>query len=104
VLTVNASPEPVRKNHPVTVRGSLKRLGTTGYSMAYHPNTKQRVKIYFNPAGKAPQHYVTSTTTTTKGTYTKKIKQKVTGTWTVKYAGTGTYAADHASDTVKVRR
>jgi hypothetical protein len=62
------------------------------------------VKVYFDPTGKSPKKYVGSTTTNSHGNYSRAFKQKVSGTWSVVYAGTSTYASDSARDAVKVRR
>ncbi|MFC8599968.1 hypothetical protein [Isoptericola sp. NPDC057191] len=104
-LSTNAAPEPVRKGSYVTVKGSL-RYWNPDYSYgdgAIRPLTGRAVKIYFDPTGPKGPVYKATAKTSSKGTYAKKLKQSASGTWVVKYAGTGTLTARQAKDWVTAR-
>lgn len=104
-LKVNASPEPVRKGRYATVKGTLK-FWNPSYDYgegAVRPLKGKKVKIYFDPSGSRGAVYKGTATVTSKGTFVKKIKQKKSGTWIVKYAGTSTLTPDRATDAVRVK-
>ncbi|MCK9793065.1 hypothetical protein M1843_04805 [Isoptericola sp. 4D.3] len=104
-LSANASPEPVRKGTYVTVKGTL-RYWNPDFNYgdgAIRPLSSRTVKIYFDPAGTKGAVYKGSAKTSSKGVYSKKLKQSTSGTWIVKYAGSSTLVAKEAKDAVKVR-
>lgn len=107
-LTLNASPEPVKKGKKVTVKGTLKKLNP-GKSYIhtdakYSAYAGKKVKIYFDPKGSKPRVYMGSAKTNSKGVFSKKFTAKVDGTWSAEFAGTSHYVAKKsAGDFVDVR-
>ena len=94
-LTVNASPEPVKKGKTITVTGKLSRANWEDNK--YHGYTNQPVKLQFRKKG-------TSTYTTLKGIYSNSTGDlKTTTTATVdgyyrfSFAGTTTTPAVSAT-------
>lgn len=93
-LTVNASPEPIKKSKTLTIAGALTLGGTAA-------KKGTAVALYFAPKDKAYAK-VASTTTGTGGKYTFSRKATATGTWQVRYAETATTEGATASDAVSV--
>ncbi|MFC8731648.1 hypothetical protein ACFT5B_04235 [Luteimicrobium sp. NPDC057192] len=90
-LTVNASPEPAAVGETLTVAGRLNRYSQT--AKKYVAYSGRKVDVYFDPAGAAPRAKVATVTTSSAGTYAKKLTAKTTGVWSAQYAGTSSYAA-----------
>ncbi|MHC3469185.1 hypothetical protein ACYF6T_10755 [Streptomyces sp. 7R007] len=94
-LTVNASPEPVRKGATVTITGKLSRANWEDGK--YHGYANQPVKLQFRKKG-------TTTYTTLKGIYSSSTgtlkttsKATVDGYWRFSFAGTSTTPAVSAT-------
>ncbi|WP_402469105.1 hypothetical protein [Isoptericola aurantiacus] len=104
-VAVNASPEPVRAGKKVTVKGTLK-YWNPDYNYgdgAKRPLKGKKVKIYFDPAGPKGPVYKVTASISSKGSFAKTLKQRRSGTWIVKYAGTSTLTSDRATDYVRAR-
>ncbi|WP_433827701.1 hypothetical protein ACQP2E_37700 [Actinoplanes sp. CA-015351] len=93
-VTLNAAPEPVKKGKKITAKGTLK---VDGKVLA-----GAKVKIYFKKKGATSYSLKATTTTNSKGVFSKKFTATKTGTWKVVYAGSGTKVAAAATDAVKV--
>ncbi|MBB2944641.1 hypothetical protein FB565_004374 [Actinoplanes lutulentus] len=94
-VTLDASPEPVKKGKKITAKGTLKIDGKV--------LAGAKVKIYFKKKGATSYSLKATTTTNSKGVFSKKFTATKTGTWKVVYAGTGTKVAAAATDAVKVK-
>ena len=94
-LTVNASPEPVKKGKTITVTGALTRANWDDF--AYHGYTGQSVKLQFRKAGSSTY----TTVKTIKSSSTGSLKTTVTaasdGYWRYSFAGTSTTPAVNAT-------
>lgn len=102
LLTVNASPEPVKKGKTITVTGKLSRANWI--TKKYAGYGSQKVKLQFKKAGASS--YVTVKTVKSSSTGTVKTTAKATadGTWRFVYSGSSTTAAvTSAGDYVDVR-
>ena len=87
-LTLNASPEPVRRGSTITTTGRLTRLDPSRGYVAYSGKT---VKLYFKPAG-GSYRYVGSATTDSYGKYRKTWDtSRGDGTWKAVFDGTSNY-------------
>ncbi|MFF4967393.1 hypothetical protein [Streptomyces sp. NPDC001037] len=101
-LTVNASPEPVRKGATITVTGKLTRANWEDNK--YHGYTSQSVKLQYRK--KSSSTYTTLKTITTNSTGGLKTTTKATadGYYRFAYAGgTTTPAVNAAGDYVDVK-
>lgn len=94
-LTVNASPEPVKKGGTVTITGKLTRASWNDFK--YHGYTKQAVKLQFRKAG-------TTTYTTLKTVYSDSYGNLKTtaianeaGYWRFTFTGTSTTSSAKAT-------
>jgi hypothetical protein len=101
-LTVNASPEPVKKGKTITVTGKLSRANWEDNK--YHGYTNQSVKLQFRKKGSDTY----STVKTIKSNSTGELKTTVTasqdGYFRYSFAGTSTTPAVNATgDFVDVR-
>ncbi|EGX59816.1 hypothetical protein SZN_11038 [Streptomyces zinciresistens K42] len=101
-LTVNASPEPVKKGKPITVTGKLSRADWE--SLKYRGYTGQSVKLQFRKKGSSTY----TTLKTVKSNATGDLRTTVTagqdGYFRYSFAGTTTTAAvSAAGDYVDVR-
>jgi single-stranded DNA-binding protein len=101
-LTVNASPEPVKKGKPITVTGKLSRANWDDNK--YHGYTNQSVKLQFRKKGSNTY----TTVKTIKSDATGNLKTTVTastdGYFRYSFAGTTTTPAVNATgDFVDVR-
>jgi hypothetical protein len=100
-LTVNASPEPVRKNHSVTVTGTLTRANWD--TNEYAGYTKQKVALQFRKKGGSTYKTVKTVTTDSHGKLKTTYKATTSGYWRYSFAGTSTTPAVNATgDYVKV--
>ncbi|MFE9098762.1 DUF5707 domain-containing protein [Streptomyces sp. NPDC007264] len=101
-LTVNASPEPVKKGKTITVTGKLSRANWE--SGKYAGYSGQSVKLQF--AKKGSSTYSTVKTIKTDGTGNLKttVKASVDGTYRYAFAGTSsTPAVNAAGDFIDVK-
>ncbi|GAA2457748.1 hypothetical protein GCM10010433_69700 [Streptomyces pulveraceus] len=101
-LTVNASPEPVKKGKTITVTGKLSRANWEDNK--YHGYTNQSVKLQFRKKGSNTY----TTVKTIKSNSTGNLKTTVTATtdgyFRYSFAGTATTpAVNAAGDFVDVR-
>ncbi|WP_369271794.1 hypothetical protein AB5J55_18750 [Streptomyces sp. R11] len=94
-LTVNASPEPVKKGKTITVTGKLSRANWEDNK--YHGYTNQSVKLQFRKKGSTTY----STVKTIKSNSTGNLKTTVTaaqdGYFRYSFAGTSTTPAVNAT-------
>ncbi|WP_433792792.1 hypothetical protein [Actinoplanes sp. CA-252034] len=93
-LTLNASPEPVRKGEKITAKGLL-RVDGKGYAAA-------KVKIWFRANDATNWTYKGTATTNAKGVYSKRFTAARSGVWKAVYAGDGKRSGAAAGDAVKV--
>ncbi|MEV5148979.1 hypothetical protein [Streptomyces sp. NPDC052727] len=101
-LTVNASPEPVKKGKTLTVTGRLSRANWEDHK--YHGYTGQSVKLQFRKKGSST--YTTLKTVKTDSTGSLKTTAKATadGYYRFSFAGTTTTpAVSAAGDFVDVK-
>ncbi|MEU6954486.1 calcium-binding protein [Streptomyces sp. NPDC045714] len=85
-LTVNASPEPVKKGKTITVTGKLTRANwDTGTYKGY---SKQSVKLQFKKKGAKSYSTVKTVKTSSTGTLKTTVKASADGTWRYSFAGT----------------
>ncbi|MEU8239480.1 FixH family protein [Actinoplanes missouriensis] len=94
-VTLNASPEPVKKGKKITAKGTLKIDGKV--------LAGAKVQILFKKSGAKAYAVKATVKTNSKGMYSKKFTATKTGTWKVVYAGSGTKATASATDAVKVK-
>ncbi|MDQ1037028.1 hypothetical protein QFZ75_003444 [Streptomyces sp. V3I8] len=104
-LTVNASPEPVKKNKTITVTGSLTRANWE--TNKYAGYTAQSVKLQFKKKGTSTYTDVKTVKSGT-GSSAGKLKTTVTasvdGTYRYAFAGTSTTpAVNSAGDAIDVQ-
>ncbi|MFF5358143.1 calcium-binding protein [Streptomyces scabiei] len=101
-LTVNASPEPVRRNATLTVTGRLTRADwkthrNTGYS-------GRSVKLQFRRSGTAAYRTVKTVASGSGGTLRTTVGATADGHWRWTFAGNGTTSTARATgDHVDVR-
>ncbi|MFE6285687.1 hypothetical protein [Streptomyces sp. NPDC057877] len=101
-LTVNASPEPVRKGRTLTITGKLSRANWE--TRKYAGYATQPVKLQFRKAGTSTYTDVRNVTTTSKGELKTTVKASADGHYRFTFAGTGTTPAVNAKgDFVDVR-
>lgn len=85
-LTVNASPEPVKKGRTITVTGKLTRANwDTGTYKGY---SKQSVKLQFKKKGAKSYTTVKTVKTSSTGTLKTTVKASADGYWRYSFAGT----------------
>ncbi|MFJ9106434.1 calcium-binding protein [Streptomyces sp. NPDC102283] len=85
-LTVNASPEPVKKGKTITVTGKLTRANwDTGTYKGY---SKQAVKLQFKKKGAKSYTTVKTVKTSSTGTLKTTVKASADGSWRYSFAGT----------------
>jgi hypothetical protein len=94
-LAFNASPEPVKKGKKLTAAGTLKVDGKA--------LSKATVRIYFKATNAKTYALKGSTTTNSKGAFTKKFTATKSGTWKAVYAGNSTKNTVSTADAVKVK-
>ncbi|MFH8794907.1 DUF5707 domain-containing protein [Streptomyces sp. NPDC017941] len=101
-LTVNASPEPVKKGRTITVAGALTRANWD--TKKYAGYTKQSVKLQFKKKGASAYTTVKTVKSDSKGNLRTTVKASVDGTFRYVFAGTSTTPAVTSSgDAVDVR-
>ncbi|MEZ3177214.1 calcium-binding protein [Streptomyces pimonensis] len=101
-LTVNASPEPVKKGRTITVTGKLSRANwETGKYAGY---TGQSVKLQFRKKSSSTYTTVKTVKTNSTGNLKTTVKASADGYYRFAFAGTSTTpAANAAGDYVDVR-
>ncbi|MFE6666715.1 DUF5707 domain-containing protein [Streptomyces sp. NPDC057697] len=101
-LTVNASPEPVKKGKTLTVTGKLSRANWEDH--AYHGYTGQPVKLQFRKKNSSTYSTVKTVKTNGTGNLKTTVKASVDGYWRYSFAGTSTTpAVNAAGDFVDVK-
>ncbi|GMA25126.1 hypothetical protein GCM10025864_28850 [Luteimicrobium album] len=102
-VSADASPEPVKKGAKVTVAGRLTHATAVRGTLRYTSYPHMTLTVWFDPAGAKGASKVATVTTSSSGTYSVKRTQSVAGTWSVRFAGTPSYAASAGKDTVAVK-
>ncbi|MFD7462659.1 MULTISPECIES: DUF5707 domain-containing protein [unclassified Streptomyces] len=101
-LTVNASPEPVKKNKTITVTGALNRANWETYK--YGGYAKQPVKLQFRKKGTSTYKTLKTVTTDSTGNLRTTTKATADGYFRYSFAGTSTTpAVASAGDYVDVK-
>ncbi|MFD9073292.1 calcium-binding protein [Streptomyces lasiicapitis] len=101
-MTVNASPEPVKKNKTITVTGALTRANWE--TCKYGGYTKQSVKLQFKKKGTSTYKTLKTVTTDSKGNLRTTTKATADGYFRHSFAGTSTTpAVASAADYVDVK-
>jgi hypothetical protein len=101
-LTVNASPEPVKKGKTITVTGKLSRANWEDNK--YHGYTSQPVKLQYRKAGTNTYTTVKTIKTNSTGNLSTTVKATADGFFRYSFAGTSTTPAVNATgDYVDVR-
>ncbi|GGM03184.1 hypothetical protein GCM10010129_53200 [Streptomyces fumigatiscleroticus] len=94
-LTVNASPEPVKKGKTLTVTGKLSRANWEDGK--YHGYTGQSVKLQFRKKSSNTYSTVKTVKTNSTGNLTTTVKASVDGYYRYSFAGTSTTPAVNAT-------
>lgn len=101
-LTVNASPEPVKKGKTLTVTGKLTRANWD--TLTYKGYTGQPVKLQFKKKGAKSYTTVKTVKSSSTGALKTTVKASADGHWRYSFAGTSTTpAVSAAGDFVDVR-
>ncbi|MEV0223692.1 hypothetical protein [Streptomyces sp. NPDC050704] len=101
-LTVNASPEPVKKGKTITVTGALTRANWETHKYAGYTN--QPVKLQFKKKGTTTYVNVKTVTSTSTGALKTTVTAATDGYFRYNFAGTTTTpAAKAAGDFVDVQ-
>ncbi|GHE81012.1 hypothetical protein GCM10018785_56310 [Streptomyces longispororuber] len=101
-LTVDASPEPVKKGKALTVAGALTRANWE--TRRYAGYTGQSVKLQFKKKGASAYTTVKTVTSDARGKLKATVKASADGTFRYVFGGTSTTAAvTSAGDAVDVR-
>jgi hypothetical protein len=101
-LTVNASPEPVKKGRTITVTGKLSRANWE--TRTYAGYSTQPVKLQFRKAGSNTYTTVKTVKTNSTGNLSTTVSATVDGYFRYSFAGTSTTPAVNATgDFVDVR-
>ncbi|MEU1706100.1 calcium-binding protein [Streptomyces sp. NPDC005706] len=101
-LTVNASPEPVKKGRTVTVTGKLSRANWEDNE--YHGYTNQPVKLQFRKKGSSTYTTLKTLTSDSTGNLRTTVTASTDGYFRYSFAGTATTpAVSAAGDFVDVR-
>lgn len=94
-LTVNASPEPVRKGKTVTVTGKLSRANWEDNK--YHGYTNQSVKLQFRKKGSDTYTTVKTIKSDATGSLRTTVTASIDGYFRYSFAGTTTTPAVNAT-------
>jgi hypothetical protein len=101
-LTVNASPEPVKKGKTITVTGKLSRANWDDGK--YHGYAAQPVKLQFRKKGSTTYTTLKTIKTSSTGTLKTTVKASADGYFRYSFAGTSTTpAVNAAGDFVDVK-
>ncbi|GAB3170758.1 calcium-binding protein [Streptomyces incanus] len=94
-LTVNASPEPVKKNKTITVTGKLTRANWETYRYAGYTN--QAVKLQFRKKNSSTYTTLKTLKTNSTGNLKTTVKASVDGYYRFNFEGTSTTPAVKAA-------
>lgn len=94
-LTVNASPEPVKKGKTITVTGKLSRANWEDNK--YHGYTSQSVKLQFRKKGSSTYTTLKTIKSDSTGNLKTTTTATVDGYWRFAFAGTTTTPAVNAT-------
>ncbi|GGS63953.1 hypothetical protein [Streptomyces violaceus] len=94
-LTVNASPEPVKKGKTITVTGKLSRANWDDNK--YHGYTNQSVKLQFRKKNSSTYTTVKTIKSNSTGELKTTVKASVDGYFRYSFAGTTTTPAVNAT-------
>ncbi|KUM72501.1 single-stranded DNA-binding protein [Streptomyces curacoi] len=94
-LTVNASPEPVKKGKTITVTGKLSRANWEDNQ--YHGYTNQPVKLQFRKKGSSTYTTVKTIKSNSTGDLKTTVTASVDGYFRYSFAGTSTTPAVNAT-------
>ncbi|MER6470049.1 hypothetical protein [Streptomyces collinus] len=94
-LTVNASPEPVKKGRTITVTGALTRANWDDHK--YHGYTQQSVKLQFRKKGSSTYTTLKTITSDSSGNLKTTTTAKEDGYFRYSFAGTSTTPAVNAT-------
>jgi hypothetical protein len=94
-LTVDASPEPVRKGRTLTVKGKLTRADWK--AGVYSGYRGQKVTLQFKAKGASSYSTVRTITSGTGGALSTTVKASKDGYYRFAFAGTATTAAKAAA-------
>jgi hypothetical protein len=102
--TFNATPEPVKKNARITVKGTLTRVSWNGKKKAtYGAYADRAVDIQFQAPGTTTWTTIKSVKTGKTGKVSSTVKALTTGTWRLHFKGNSvTGAANSKTDKVVV--
>ncbi|MGW2821453.1 DUF5707 domain-containing protein [Streptomyces sp. NPDC001443] len=101
-LTVNATPEPVRKGRTITVTGKLARANWE--TLKYAGYSGQPVKLQFKKKGATAYTTLKTVTTNSTGALSTTVKASADGYFRYVFAGTSTTpAVSAAADFIDVR-
>jgi hypothetical protein len=102
--TFNATPEPVKKNARITVKGTLTRVSWNGKKKAtYGAYASRPVDIQFQAPGTTTWTTIKSVKTGKTGKVSSTVKALTTGTWRLHFKGNSvTGAANSKTDKVVV--
>ncbi|MEV6161335.1 DUF5707 domain-containing protein [Streptomyces sp. NPDC052052] len=101
-LTVNASPEPVKKGKTITVVGKLSRANWEDHK--YHGYSGQPVQLQFRKKNSSTYTTVKTIKTNSTGNLKTTVKASVDGYWRWSFVGTSTTpAVKAAGDFVDVK-
>ncbi len=99
----NASPEPVRSGHTITVAGRLLHIKFDNAPW-YVSYSGKSIRVDFKAAGTTAWKSMGSTTTGHDGRFSKHLTARVDGTWRAYFAGTSNFDGGVSpSDHVDVR-
>lgn len=102
IVKANASPEPVAKNSPITVTGTVQRANWSAHR--YDNYGDRVVKLQFKPAGSSTYTTVKRVTASSTGYLKTTVSASQDGRWRWRYSGnTTTGASISSSDYVDVR-
>ncbi|MEU3491174.1 calcium-binding protein [Streptomyces massasporeus] len=100
-LTVNASPEPVKKGKKITVTGALTRANWNTHAWAGYSG--QSVKLQYRPKNSSTYTTLKSLTTSSTGKLSTTVTATADGYYRYRFAGTSTTpAATAAGDYIDV--
>ncbi|MFE7402224.1 calcium-binding protein [Streptomyces sp. NPDC057557] len=94
-LTVNASPEPVKKGRTITVTGKLSRASWDDNK--YHGYTNQSVKLQFRKKGSSTYTTVKTIKSNSTGNLKATVAASTDGYFRYSFAGTATTPAVNAA-------
>ncbi|MEU4090976.1 calcium-binding protein [Streptomyces sp. NPDC026673] len=101
-LTVNASPEPVKKGKTITVTGKLTRANWD--DSLYHGYTSQSVQLQFRKKGTSTYKTVKTVKSSSTGALKTTVTASTDGYWRYNFVGTSTTGtAVSTSDFVDVK-